>query len=207
MSFFGINTPPIHPRTLALQSASASVSASASASALPSVTSSVASGSGASTSSYAGSVVDSEEASSEFSKKELLLIDQLQIPIELTRQSQDHTLISVYKRYKTGLQALNDASSMKKKPTAQEITDIFIKKSQWHNWKVAFTQVKQYPDMLNWLNEANTTLSAQDIWKCNQSSFTFNNLKAWLKNGGTMITEADESGKKKKKDKKGKEKA
>ena len=76
---------------------------------------------------------------------------------------------------------------MQTKPTEKSVTDIFIGKSQWFNWNKVFIKVKQYSDMMKWLNQDEDSLGDVDVWKCELDDYNFKNLKMWLDNGGKLI--------------------
>ena len=188
-SFFNplisLSTAAVHHRTLSLQAEAAS---------LP-----IASGSGsasdASTSTHSRSQSVSttaiEETSSSGRKPltahELQLIQDLDIPMRLTRQVQGKSLCDSWERYQAGLAAIAKSAKMQKKPTEKSITDIFIGKSQWFNWNKIFVKVKPYDSMVKWLNRDEDALDDMDVWKGELQDYTLENLKTWVDNGGKLV--------------------
>jgi hypothetical protein len=198
--------PPaaVHHRTLALQAEAASIP----------IASGSDSASEASTSTHSRSqsisstaVEESSSARNPFTARELELIEELEIPMHLTRQVPGKSLRDFWQRYQAGLAAITKSSKMKKKPTEKSVTDIFIGKSQWFNWNKVFIKVKPYDNMVKWLNDANDSLDDKEVWKCEFDDYTLENLKLWVKNGGKLVEKGKakaggEEDKKKKKKKK-----
>jgi hypothetical protein len=202
ISLSAIPPAAVHHRTLSLQAEAASTP----------VASGSGSGSGASAStpshsrSQSVSTTAMEESSprNPFTARELELIEELDIPIRLTRQVPGKSLRDFWERYQAGLAAITKSSKMKKKPTEKSITDIFIGKSQWFNWNKVFVKVKPYNDMVKWLNEADDSLDDKEVWKCEFDDYTLENLKSWVNNGGKLVDKgkAKASGEEEKKKKK-----
>ena len=196
----------VHNRTLSLQVEAASIP----------IASSSGSASGASTSMHSRSQSVSttavEESTSTSARNpltahELDLIEELDIPLRLTRQVPGRSLRDFWERYQAGLAAIAKSSKMKKKPTEKSITDIFIGKSQWFNWNKIFIKVKPYDNMVKWLNEADDSLSDKEVWKGEVDDYTLESLKLWVNNGGKLVDKGKakaggEEDKKKKKKKK-----
>ena len=191
----------IHNRTLSLQAASIPI-ASGSGSV-----------SGASTSTHSRSqsvstaIEESSSIRNPLTARELELIEELDIPMRLTRQVPGKSLRDFWERYQAGLAAIAKSSKMKKKPTEKSITDIFIGKSQWFNWNKVFIKVKPYDNMIKWLNNANDSLDDKEVWKGEIDDYTLEDLKLWVNNGGKLVDKgkakaSGEEDKKKKKKKK-----
>ena len=107
--------------------------------------------------------------------------------MRLTRQVPGKSLHDFWERYQAGLAAISKRTKMQTKPTEKSVTDIFIGKSQWFNWNKVFIKVKQYSDMMKWLNQDEDSLGDVDVWKCELDDYNFENLKTWLDNGGKLI--------------------
>jgi hypothetical protein len=101
-------------------------------------------------------------------------------------------LTLAYERYKACNKAMQDFNKMKSAgtwpttcplPTATDIIEIFISKSMWHQYYVAFfSNISKYPDMVEWLEEdGEDRPSSVDLWGFQKTSYTFADLKKWLK--------------------------
>ena len=131
--------------------------------------------------------VESSSPQNPFTARELELIEELDIPMCLTRQVPGKSLHDFWEWYQAGLAAIATSSKMKKKPTEKSITDIFIGKLQWFNWSKVFIKVKPYDDMVKWLNEADNSLNDKEVWKCELDDHSLENLKLWVNNGGKLV--------------------
>jgi hypothetical protein len=186
----------VHNRTLSLQAvpiASGSGSASSADSRSQSVSTTA--------------IEESSSARKPFTTLELELIKALDIPMRLTREVPEKSLRDFWARYQAGLAAISKRTKMQTKPTEKSVTDIFIGKSQWFNWNKVFIKVKQYSNMIKWLNRDEESHDDVDVWKCELDDYTLENLKTWLDNGGKLLDKgkgkagAEEDKKKKKKKK------
>ena len=171
--------PAVHPRTLSLQAAPIASG------------SGPASGSSASADSRSHSVSttaveESSSARKPLTPHELELIQELDIPMRLTRDFPGKSLRDFWERYQAGLAAIAKRTKMKTKPTEKTITEIFIGKSQWFNWNKVFIKVRQYDDMVKWLNMAEDSLNDVDVWKCKLDDYTLENLRMWVDHGGKL---------------------
>jgi hypothetical protein len=188
----------VHQRTLSLQATS-----------IP-----IASGSGSHASSSANArspsvsttaVDESSSTRKPLTAHELKLIDELDIPMRLTREVPAKSLREFWERYQAALAAISKRSKMRNKPTEKSITDIFIGKSQWFNWNKVFVKVRRYDNMVKWLNGGEDSPDDKDVWKGELDDYTLKNLKTWLDNGGKLVDKGkgkaagDEDKKKKKK--------
>jgi hypothetical protein len=204
ISLSSIPATAVHHRTFSLQAEVASIP----------VASGSGSASGASTPMHSHSesvsttvIEEPSSARKPFTANELQLIQDLDIPMHLTRQVLGKSLHDFWERYQAGLAAIAKSTKMTKKPTEKCITDIFIGKSQWFNWNRVFIRVKPYDGMVKWLNRAEDSPDDIDVWKCELTDYTLENLKTWMDNGGRLVNKgkakADgEEDKKKKKKKK-----
>ena len=176
ISLYAVPPAAVHHRMLSLQAEAVSTP-------IASGSSSGGSASGVSTYMHSHSqsvsstaAVESSSPQNPFTAHELKLIEELDIPIRLTRQVPGKSLRDFWEWYQAGLAAIAKSSKMKK-PTEKSITDIFIGKSQWFNWSKVFIKVKPYDDMVKWLNEADDSLDDKEVWKCELDDHSLENLK------------------------------
>ena len=94
-----------------------------------------------------------------------------------------------YQKYKAHLEAFHtyekiiaDGSWSQKKLIAVDFIELFVSKSFWHScFKPVFSKVSDYPLMVEWLeNELEDSVSNQEVWGEEKSSYTFKDLHAWL---------------------------
>ena len=176
ISLSAIAPAAVHHRMLSLQAGAASTPVASTSASTHSRSPSVST-----------TAIEESSSQSPFTAHELELIDELDIPMCLTRQVPGKSLRNFWERYQAGLAAITKSSKMKKKPTEKSITNIFIGKSQWFNWSKVFIKVKQYGGMVKWLNEADDALNDKDVWKVELDYYTLLNLKFWLDNGGKLV--------------------
>ena len=175
----------VHNRTLSLQAAPIA-SGSGSASSADSRSQSV----------FTTPIEESSSSSRKpFTKNELELIDVLDIPMRLTREVPGKSLRDFWERYQAGLAAISKRTKLPTKPTEKSVTDIFIGKLQWFNWNKVFIRVKQYNDMIKWLNRDEDSKGDVDVWKCELDDYNLENLKTWLDNGGKLVDKGKGKGK------------
>jgi hypothetical protein len=132
-------------------------------------------------------VDESSSARKPLTAHERELIDELDIPMRLTREVPAKSLRDFWERYQAGLAAISKRNKMQNKPTEKSITDIFIGKSQWFNWNKVFIKVRRYDDMVKWLNGGEDSPDDKDVWKGELDDYTLMNLKTWLDNGGKLV--------------------
>jgi len=72
--------------------------------------------------------------------------------------------------------------SPQKKLTAVDLIELFVSKSFWHShFKPVFSKVSDYLLMVEWLeNELEDSVSNQEVWGEEKSSYNFKDLHAWL---------------------------
>jgi hypothetical protein len=152
-------------------------------------------------------VDESPSARKPLTSRERELIDELDIPMRLTREVPAKTLRDFWERYQAALAAISKRTKLRNKATEKSITDIFIGKSQWFNWNKVFIKVRRYDNMVKWLNGGEDSPDDIDVWKGERYDYNLENLKMWLDNGGKLVDKGkgkaggDEDKKKKKKKK------
>jgi hypothetical protein len=91
-----------------------------------------------------------------------------------------------------------------KRPGKVELVEVFISKSVWFkSYTPLFPQVKNYHDLLLWLEEDCYALLDVEVWGYEQATYDFNDLWTFLKRGGPAIVknESEEEVPKKRKGK------
>jgi len=206
MSAFGLYNPilinifwsffkafAVHQCTLSLQATSIPIDSTSANTCSPSVSTTA--------------VDESPSARKPLTARERELIDELDIPMRLTREVPAKTLCDFWERYQAALAAISKRTKLRNKATEKSITDIFIGKSQWFNWNKVFIKVRRYDNMVKWLNRGEDSPDDIDVWKGERDDYNLENLKMWLDNGGKLVDKGkgkaggDEDKKKKKKKK------
>ena len=94
-----------------------------------------------------------------------------------------------YQKYKAHLEACHTYEKMVadktwfwKKLSSVDLIELFVSKSFWHShFKPLFSKVSDYPLMVEWLeNELLDSVSNQEVWGEEKSSYNFKDLCAWL---------------------------
>ena len=136
----------------------------------------------------------------------------LGVPLHLVG-SGDVSLRIAYQKYKAFLAATHTAEqlvsngTLDKKPPQGDIMALFSSKSYFHSHiKKCFSKVADHPEMVAWLEEE-PGVHDVDVWGVQKEVYNFTDLKAWLSNGGPLVSDDDyeETVDKRKGKKKGKE--
>jgi hypothetical protein len=70
------------------------------------------------------------------------------------------------------------------------LIEVFIARSTWFkSYGRFFPQVKNYPDLLLWLEEDPEALSDVEVWGYEQATYVFKDLEEFLKRGGPAVPE------------------
>ena len=75
-----------------------------------------------------------------------------------------------------------------KRPSPTELIDVFMSRSYWHSHVAKpFSGISRYPLMVAWLERGEDDKPSDfDVWHQIRTSYTFKELKEWLKNDGTL---------------------
>jgi hypothetical protein len=129
------------------------------------------------------------------------LIRLLQIPVHLTDRS-DATLQVAYSRWKAHAQAQQKLSEMVtagtwpgQKPAAAQLADLFISKTNWFEFYCkAFRKISNFPDMIQWLEDAPDAGTSLVVWGFMKNRYGFADLIAHVTRGGPVVVGDEESG-------------
>ena len=64
-----------------------------------------------------------------------------------------------------------------RKPTTDEIVELFVSKSSWHeHYTKLFPKVEQYEVLVDWLEQGEGALSNMDTWGIEKGLYSFKDL-------------------------------
>jgi hypothetical protein len=120
---------------------------------------------------------------------QMQIINLLNIPALLTicpKGSVDVHL--AYTKYQGYLQAhsdmlrmLSDGSWTLKRPSSDELVEVFVSKSVWHaNYSKLFPKARGFPAVLKWLEHGHDLPSNMDIFGVEKQSYSFRDLREVL---------------------------
>jgi len=131
-----------------------------------------------------GSETPAEPSLNSF-KKEILI--QLGISSDLSDRTEGG-LCHAYEKYKAYLQACKtygekaaDKSWVGDRLTGADIIQLFVSKSFFHfHYKIFFSKVSNYPDMVEWLENSLDAPFDGDLWGEEKGSYNFKDLERFI---------------------------
>lgn len=125
-------------------------------------------------------------------------------------------LQNLFKRYLACIEAIAQTKSVAwtgtgNKPNQNDVTTIFIKKTQWYNWRTGFQKIlSNYPDMRAWLEETDKKKIEKDaleVWGVQKARYSLADLTEWVEHGGAFLEDEKEKKEKEKEKTRKKKKA
>jgi hypothetical protein len=113
----------------------------------------------------------------------------LHIPVSLTSRPKGSVNLQLaYSKYKALLQAqsdmyrmLSDGTWTLRKPSSDELIEIFVSKSVWHaKYSKLFPKVRGFPEVQKWLEHGHDSPSNLDVFGVEKQSYSFKDLHKLL---------------------------
>ncbi|KAF8812166.1 hypothetical protein BYT27DRAFT_7221213 [Phlegmacium glaucopus] len=70
-------------------------------------------------------------------------------------------------------------------PTLMDFIHIFVAKSQFYdNWRPAFREARQFPILIDWLNQTPGCLTNKEMWGNDKDTYSLSDMNKWMARGG-----------------------